>query len=77
MKIQESAGEQRVICLSFVVNASAFVTIHKIVSDLRKKVRDRLKREGGEELTIAQGAKETIDKYFAAKDKQYRAMKLN
>ena len=44
----------------------------KTVSDLRKKVRERLERQGGEELKIAIGAKETIDKYFAAKDKQYR-----
>ena len=49
----------------------------KIVSDIRKKVRDRLEREGGEELKIALGAKETIDKYFAVKDKQYQNMKLH
>ena len=47
----------------------------KVVSDLRKQVRARLEREGGEEYQIAIGAKETIDKYFAAKDKQYRNMK--
>lgn len=47
----------------------------KIISDLRKQVKERLEREGGEELTIALGAKETIDKYVAVKDKQYRATK--
>ena len=49
----------------------------KIVSDLRKQVKERLEREGGEELTIALGAKETIDKYVAAKDKQYQQMKFS
>ena len=47
----------------------------KIVSNLRKQVRDRLEKEGGEELKIALGAKETIEKYVTAKDKQYRSMK--
>ena len=47
----------------------------KVVSNLRKQVRDRLEKEGGEEYQIAIGAKETIDKYFAVKDKQYRDFK--
>ena len=47
----------------------------KIVSDLRKQVRKRLEDEGGEELEIALGAKKTVEKYVAAKDKQYREMK--
>lgn len=47
----------------------------KIVSDLRKQVKKRLEKEGGEELEIALGAKETIEKYVAAKDKQYQKMK--
>ena len=47
----------------------------KILSNLRTKVKERLEREGGTELEIALGAKETINKYFAAKDKQYRNMK--
>ena len=47
----------------------------KIVSDLRKQVKERLEREGGEDLLIALGAKETIEKYVAAKDKQYKDMK--
>ena len=47
----------------------------KIVSDLRKQVKQRLEQQGGEELVIALGAKETIEKYIAAKDKQYKEMK--
>ena len=37
--------------------------------------RDRLEKEGGEEYQIAIGAKETIEKYQMAKDKQYREIK--
>ena len=44
----------------------------KIVSDLRKKVRQRLEQEDGEEYQQAMGAKKTIEKYFAIKDKQYQ-----
>lgn len=44
----------------------------KIVSNLRKQVRARLEKDGGEELKIAMVAKETVEKYFAVKDKQYR-----
>ena len=44
----------------------------KIVSDLRNKVRLRLEREEGEEYRQAIGAKKTIEKYFAVKEKQYQ-----
>ena len=44
----------------------------KIVSDLRKKVRERLEKEEGEEYRQAMGAKKTIEKYWAVKDKQYQ-----
>ncbi|BAZ44277.1 DNA photolyase, FAD-binding protein [Chondrocystis sp. NIES-4102] len=47
----------------------------KIVADLRSKVRDRLEQENTEEYQQAIGAKETIEKYRAAKDKQYQQMK--
>ncbi len=47
----------------------------KIVSDLRTKVRNRLEQEEGEEYHIAMGAKKTIEKYVATKDKQYKNMK--
>lgn len=46
----------------------------KIISDLRKQVRERLEHEGGEDYHIALGAKETVEKYLTAKDKQYRAL---
>ena len=44
----------------------------KIISDLRKKVRERLEQEAGEEYRQAMGAKKTIEKYWAVKDKQYQ-----
>ena len=47
----------------------------KIVSDLRKKVKARLEQEGGTEYQQAVGASETIEKYWAVKDKQYQEMK--
>lgn len=47
----------------------------KAVSDLRKKVRQRLEIEGGKEYEQAMGASETIAKYLAVKDKQYQEMK--
>ena len=47
----------------------------KVVSDLRSRVRERLKKEGGEEYRQAIGAKETTEKYLLAKDKQYRKVK--
>jgi len=44
----------------------------KIVSDLRKQVRERLEAEQGEEYKRAIGARDTVDKYFAVKNKQYK-----
>ncbi|WP_019506200.1 FAD-binding domain-containing protein [Pleurocapsa sp. PCC 7319] len=44
----------------------------KVISNLRSKVRDRLERERGEEYYQAIQAKETVEKYFAVKDKQYQ-----
>lgn len=44
----------------------------KVVSDLRKKVRERLTREGGNEYRQAIEAASTVEKYLAVKDKQYR-----
>lgn len=49
----------------------------KVVSDLRKQVRDRLETEGGEEYQIAIGAKKTVEKYFAVKNKQYQDFKFS
>ena len=45
----------------------------KVVSKIRAKVKKRLELEGGAEYQQAVGAKETIEKYFAVKDKQYQA----
>ncbi|MEL6931086.1 MAG: FAD-binding domain-containing protein, partial [Cyanobacteria bacterium J06600_6] len=44
----------------------------KVVSNLRKEVRERLAREQGVEYFQAIGARNTIDKYFAVKDRQYK-----
>lgn len=44
----------------------------KIVSDLRKRVRERLMMEGGDEYEGAAIAKTTVDKYWLLKDKQYQ-----
>lgn len=44
----------------------------KIVSDLRKKVKQRLLAEQGEEYEQATIAKKTVDKYWESKDKQYQ-----
>ena len=44
----------------------------KIISDLRKKVRERLEAEQGEEYQRAIGARDTVDKYAAVKNKQYK-----
>lgn len=44
----------------------------KIVSNLRKKVRERLLSEKGEEYYNATAAKRTVEKYRESKDKQYR-----
>ena len=47
----------------------------KIVSDLRKRVKERLLTEGGEEYKNATAAKIAVDKYFESKDKQYQQFK--
>ena len=44
----------------------------KVVSDLRKKVKERLIAQGGDEYLGAAIAKTTVDKYWQAKDKQYQ-----
>ena len=44
----------------------------KIISNLRKQVRKRLEAEQGEEYQRAIGARDTVDKYFAVKNKQYK-----
>ncbi len=47
----------------------------KIISDLRTKVRERLKSEEGTELEIALGTKNTVEKYFAAKERDYKRLR--
>ncbi|WP_341993373.1 FAD-binding domain-containing protein [Chlorogloeopsis sp. ULAP02] len=47
----------------------------KVVSDIRKKVRERLFIEGGREYDSAVAAKETVDKYWQHKDKEYTKFK--
>ncbi|MBD2775561.1 FAD-binding domain-containing protein [Iningainema tapete] len=47
----------------------------KIVSDLRKRVRERLLAEGGEEYENAIATKTAVIKYFESKDKQYKHFK--
>ncbi len=47
----------------------------KIVSDLRKRVKERLVVEQGVELEQAAIAKRTVDKYWESKDKQYEEYK--
>ncbi|MFN6571968.1 FAD-binding domain-containing protein [Dendronalium sp. ChiSLP03b] len=47
----------------------------KIISDLRKKVRERLTLQGGTEYESAVAAKETVNKYWQHKDKQYKEFK--
>ena len=44
----------------------------KIVSNLRKKVKERLLSEKGEEYYNATATKRTVEKYREAKDRQYR-----
>ncbi|MEM9924002.1 MAG: FAD-binding domain-containing protein [Cyanobacteria bacterium P01_D01_bin.50] len=44
----------------------------KIVSDLRKKVKQRLLCEQGEEYNNAMASKQTVEKYRESKDRQYR-----
>jgi deoxyribodipyrimidine photo-lyase len=47
----------------------------KIVSDLRKRVKGRLLAEQGVELEQAAIARETVNKYWESKDKQYKEKK--
>jgi deoxyribodipyrimidine photo-lyase len=47
----------------------------KIVSDLRKQVRARLVAEGGAEYDSAIAAKETVEKYWEHKDREYQQFK--
>ncbi|MEH2157170.1 FAD-binding domain-containing protein [Nostoc sp.] len=47
----------------------------KIISDLRKKVRERLTLQGGIEYESAVAAKETVNKYWQHKDRQYKEFK--
>jgi deoxyribodipyrimidine photo-lyase len=47
----------------------------KVISDLRKQVKQRLEMEGGDEYERAVKAKETIEKYWQVKDKQYQEYK--
>jgi deoxyribodipyrimidine photo-lyase len=44
----------------------------KIVSDLRKQTKQRLINQGGDEYESAVVAKETVDKYWQHKDKEYQ-----
>jgi deoxyribodipyrimidine photo-lyase len=47
----------------------------KIVADLRKQVRARLVAEGGVEYDDAIAAKETVEKYWQYKDREYAKYK--
>ncbi len=47
----------------------------KIVSDLRKRVKQRLLIEQGVELEQAALTRKTVDKYWETKDKQYQEYK--
>ncbi|MBD2249486.1 deoxyribodipyrimidine photo-lyase, partial [Nostoc sp. FACHB-888] len=47
----------------------------KIISDLRKKVRERLTLQGGDEYESAVAAKETVNKYWQHKDREYKKFK--
>ncbi|MEH2405319.1 FAD-binding domain-containing protein [Nostoc sp.] len=47
----------------------------KIISDLRKKVRERLTLDGGTEYESAVAAKETVNKYWQHKDREYKEFK--
>ncbi|MEH2464686.1 FAD-binding domain-containing protein [Nostoc sp.] len=47
----------------------------KIISDLRKKVRERLTLQGGTEYESAVAAKETVNKYWQHKDREYKEFK--
>ncbi|MBE8988027.1 FAD-binding domain-containing protein [Nostoc sp. LEGE 12450] len=47
----------------------------KIISDLRKKVRERLTLQGGTEYESAVAAQETVNKYWQHKDREYKEFK--
>jgi deoxyribodipyrimidine photo-lyase len=47
----------------------------KVVADLRKQVRARLVAEGGAEYDGAVAAKETVEKYWQHKDREYNQFK--
>ncbi|MBW4448663.1 MAG: deoxyribodipyrimidine photo-lyase [Spirirestis rafaelensis WJT71-NPBG6] len=47
----------------------------KIVSDIRKRVRERIISEGGEDYENAIITKKTVNKYVESKDKQYQQFK--
>ena len=47
----------------------------KIISNLRRQVKERLLAEQGEEYKQATVTKKTVDKYWEAKDKQYQKYK--
>jgi len=49
----------------------------KIVSDLRKQVKQRLLVEEGEQYEQAANAKRTVDEYWKVKDKHYQDYKRN
>jgi deoxyribodipyrimidine photo-lyase len=49
----------------------------KIVADLRKQVRTRLVAEGGVEYDSAIAAKETVEKYWKHKEREYSKYKGN
>ncbi|MBD2325421.1 FAD-binding domain-containing protein [Alkalinema sp. FACHB-956] len=46
----------------------------KVISNLRKQVKERLIAEGGEEFTSAQAAQQTVEKYQQYRDREYGAM---
>ncbi|OUC15365.1 MAG: hypothetical protein B0A82_07010 [Alkalinema sp. CACIAM 70d] len=46
----------------------------KVVSNLRKQVKERLIAEGGEEFESAQTAKQTVEKYRQYHDREYGTM---
>lgn len=47
----------------------------KIISNLRKRVKERLLAEQGEEYQQAAIAKKTVEEYWKVKDKQYQEYK--
>lgn len=47
----------------------------KVVSDLRKQVRERIVLEGGQEYESAVAAKRTVEKYWKNQEKEYQKLK--